>query len=743
MALSSTTYSDGVLPALNTDANALSVCQFLDLETMDLDSDITNGLRDVTIQVNVAFCGPVNTPGKGLFGNYGFEGYIGTNNQVYALAPLPDAQNNYFHLFDCSIEKIDNDSIEVSLSVFFGVDTAGFLNEESGYSPAEHLSFTSINELSPFNITQPSVFREEREIVISVIVSNDQAFTFRKKVRARHFNKEYDGTIGTSVAGPLFELPKEIPETGDIPVTLIFNTSSITPDLTEYVCGIFRASDPVAGYDLVAVNNLVMRNSSSGQIDSRIPFAEITSMPNITDEGGGVFSVTVEVDRDFPVDGVAYYVFFLILDTTNSTWFPVISPASETDTVFPPTSGTYTVKLASYDMEEKIWETDCFAGVTPNERINVSIDMNKASYNFNIQTNELAGNWDENFKGVLFGLAQQPPVTIDDLLSISVGLSSGNITDNGNSVTAHGSGRIPESWAGLTGFFLFTFVFEINLGSAGRYTDYIVIPIRLIVNQFDDHPAGMHRLTLLGVVDENSDPIDPAICLDSAQRLIFSFQLSGVSDPADYVFIPYLKLKGTTAIQEFNTWDNQYLRRLEEEFFIAADQDFSNGGVATLEIDPQLLKIDSSYCVGAIAKGNTSVVDPPPALECPTFDIEVVHSSDDGNNFGFVFGCGVTLSNFSLPVTIEAFDVIIAADFGGLSVVGSFSAKGMLAGTFTDYISFIPVPNNVFFRYYITIVTVDSSKRYCQYDIQVDLLLSIQLGIFYENSTTIVGVTPD
>lgn len=742
MALTSSTYPTGVLPALNTDADALAVTQFLDIETVDLTSDIANGIRDQTVQVDICFA-PVGTPGQGVLLAFGFEGYLTSTNGTYVLTKQPGQINEFFHLFDVVINKSSNTAMTVDVSIFFGIDTGGFLNDESSYNPAAHLAYTEIEEFAPFFITNPSVYGLERELLIEVKLSNDQSFVFRKKLRARHFNKEISGAAVTTISGPLFELPQELPDAGDIPITLTFNTLLITVDTADYICGVFRASNPILGNNFVEVLDFNMVSHASGSIDSRVPGDAITATNAITALGGGLFSVEIEIDRDFPVDGVSYYVFFLIRDTVNDTYYPLVSPASEVDTVYPPTAGNISVKLASYDMEEKVWETDCFAGVTPNERVNVSVTMDKISYNSNIIANQLAGNFNTNFKGALFASTQVLPATVDELLSISRSFSAQNFVDNGNSLTVFGSGRIPAAWAGQTGFFLITFVFDINLGAGGRYTDYISIPIRLIINQFDDHPAGFHRLSLLGVVDENGDPVNPALCLDAAQRLIFSFELTGVVDPADYVFIPYLKLDGTDAIQEFNTWNNQYLRRLEEKFFITADQDFSNAGVATVEIDPQLLKINSRYCVGAIAKGNTSVVDPPDTLDCPTFDLELIHSSDNGNNFGFEYGTGINLTNFSIPVTIEALDVIIAADFGQLTVIGSYNTKGFASVQYSDYISSIPVPNNVTFRYYINIVTVDSSKRYCEYHIEVDLLLSIQLGTFFENSTTLVGVTPD
>lgn len=736
MALSSTNFPTGVLASVIAEADAPCVGKFYAVEQIDLQSSTTNGLRDVTIEVNCGFA-QSGTPGKGAIVGVGFQAFLTNTNGTYTGVLTGDSQSQYQYLFTCTINKISNTSITIDITIFVALDTDGLLTPSSGYNPARHLRYSRIDDPTPLHNVLPSVFLEQRELIIDVNTSIGEFFTFRKPFRARFWNQDLDGSISSTVVAPLFEIPATIPVTGDIPIKVSFTTALTLG--TDYIAGIFQGSSQAVGNNVVSVNQLIMRDSAAGQVDSRIPHLEVTSMGAITALGGNLYSIEIEIDRDFPVNGVDYYVFFLVKNNANNAWHAMISYSAEIDTIYPASSGDVEVRFVTYDTAGKIWGTDCIANIAAGERFNVSVTMDKATYDANIITNGVAGTFNSNFRGGLLAITQTLPITTAGLVSISTSLSTSSVIDNGPSVTLIGSGRIPSSWAGQTGFAILTFVFEITLTGVGSYTDYISIPIRLVVNYYDDHPSGFHRLELISVKNENGDDVNPAMCLDQNMRLFLTYELTGVIDPADYVFIPFLRFENSETVFEFNTWNNPYLRRLESDVFIAADQYFT-AGQAVLEIDPQLLAVNQRYCVGAIAKNDDTGL---PASTCPTFDLNLVHSADQVNNFGFVYGVGVTLSNFSIPVTIEALDVTIAYESGGLNVLDYFSYKGFTAVTFTNQYGQIPIPNTLTFRYFIRVLTVDSSKNYCEYEIETSLLMSLQFGVFFETQIDLIGLTPD
>lgn len=738
MALSSTTYTDGNLPPLNTASTALSVGKFLSIETLDLDTDISNGMRNTAIEVSIGW-GPVGGSGPSEMNGVGFTGFLGQSNTIYTLSPGADPVNGYFYLFDVVITRNSTTSIDIDIEAFIQMDTNGPLNDTQTFNPPSPLYLLNIDDSNAFSTISPSLFKEERELIITIVIDNDpDTFTFRKKMRARHWNKDIDGTAQSDITGQLWEVPQDITPGQNIPIKLTFNTLLTLDPI--YTAGFMRSDNPIGGNEVVTSTQLTMRDSSLDQVNSRIPFSDIINMGAITSIGTNLYEVSFELLPTAPVDGVNYYAFLLFKVSGEENYHAILSYDQELDTTYPASSGDVEIRFAQYDKAGTIFGSDCVVGVAPRERLNFSVTMDKTSYNQDIIDNNVSGTFDSNFRSALVGFSTDLPGTINDLLAISRALSPQEITDGTANMTLSAWTRIPSEWANQTGFLFFTYVFEVFLVGTTSYFDYIVVPIRLIVEEYDDKVNGKGLLSLLSVKDENGVETNPALCLDSVERLIFTFSLSGVVDPSLYNFIPYIREVGREPVLEFNVWDNPNLRRLEEEFFIRADDSFI-GGEAEVEIDPQLIKVNSSFCIGAISKIETPDTPPIPS-ECPTFDLVLSHSSDQVGEFSWTYGVGVTLSNFSLPnISIELISVITTVR-GDPAPFFQDSAKGFDDVSFTEQIG-VYGAGNYTLDYFIQVVTVDDQKRTCEYIIKAELLMNVQVGQTFSRNLTLTGVSPN
>jgi hypothetical protein len=129
-------------------------------------------------------------------------------------------------------------------------------------------------------------------------------------------------------------------------------------------------------------------------------------------------------------------------------------------------------------------------------------------------------------------------------------------------------------------------------------TDFVVIPVRLIVRDFEDGTVG-GLIQLISVVDNNANDVSKGVCYESLPETVtFTFQYNGLN-PENYLFIPTIK-STFSEYQEHNEWNNANMSQLTNPLVVSADEDFT-GGTADLVVSGAKLLM-GSYCFAAIAK---------------------------------------------------------------------------------------------------------------------------------------------
>lgn len=263
-------------------------------------------------------------------------------------------------------------------------------------------------------------------------------------------------------------------------------------------------------------------------------------------------------------------------------------------------SGNFGIAIFSYDKLANVYDKPCASNVAPLERVGISVSMDRASYNSAVAgVYGYPGDWDSNFVKILTYIDDVDLTTsdADTIATNATVVPSTQIVDDGSTVTVQVIKMVPEDWAGTTQTIHFIFQFSHNK-SGTIETDYVVIPVRLTVRDFEDG-TGAGLIQLISVEDNLSNDVSKGVCFDSLPETItFTFQYNGAS-PENYLFIPLIRSEFSDW-QEHDPYTNANMAQLESDFVISADEDFT-GGTAELVLDGSKFSL-GDYCVAAIAK---------------------------------------------------------------------------------------------------------------------------------------------
>jgi hypothetical protein len=298
------------------------------------------------------------------------------------------------------------------------------------------------------------------------------------------------------------------------------------------------------------------------------------------------YFVNVPLDAGYFDTPGGEYRFFCVIKHSNGAFYSCLSDIYIADVITPPIDFATTSQIYDYSSANNVY-SDCITNVAPGERLKICVGANIASYDAAAQAAGIPGNYYTNFQGIGNRVLDAMPTNYTVYGLEQTYTFTPNNTLSGGCIN---SLRIPDDWAGTTKYLVFSYVFKITIGTYS-YFEYAYHTIAISVAEFSTD--------LTATFTQGGQPLGNKICQDTGDSPIEMIVTN--AQGANFDFIGLIKATGTNNWFEEESYANTNLPQAGIGSITLIDADFT-GGDASLQINPELLSLNTEYCIRAIAK---------------------------------------------------------------------------------------------------------------------------------------------